>query len=212
MRWLAVLFLLLSSFAWAQTDGEPTEPEISPLRLLGFLSQARIENPQAGATKFKPADERVAIVMLIESLEEEPPAQKELVAGFLEALKPVEALFKEIEAEHDVATAFAFFVASNYSTATGKDLDGPQMKAVIKQFQTGLGSKEMGELEDLDRQMLYETCLFHALLPLLLFGDQESASDEAKALANEQLKEAFRVDASGITVTEKGFVFAKPGE
>ncbi|MFN7478933.1 MAG: DUF6683 family protein, partial [Armatimonadota bacterium] len=116
MRWLAVLFLLLSSFAWAQTDGEPTEPEISPLRLLGFLSQAKIENPQAGATKFKPADERVAILMLIESLEEEPTAQKELVAGFLEALKPVEALFKEIEAEHDVATAFAFFVASNYST------------------------------------------------------------------------------------------------
>lgn len=187
----------------------PAAPDDNPLNAIAkrlAKGAAKGEKPAASLYTFKPSGGRLALDDLVETLgegDEQKKAIRELLTagftGFEEAVK------KEGKA-NDVAAAFAFFIATHYTAATGKPVSDGAGDAIYKQIQSLFADPAMKDASDADKQRFWETCVG---LSTFTLGIAEAATDaETKASLKKVAAATFQsllsVPVSSVKITDKG--------
>ncbi|MBC8101561.1 MAG: hypothetical protein H7Z41_03105, partial [Cytophagales bacterium] len=165
----------------------------------------------AAATRFRPTGTRLLLGEIADTLTEDAEKKKALRTFLEEGVKDYEAAAAKEKRENDVAAALAFFVATQWSVATGKTLEEPAEDALLAQATSVLSTPEMKAAPDSDKQKLYEYCVGMAVF---VVGTREVAKSDpesyagVKTLAAGLFTKMLGVEPSQVRFSASGLILA----
>ncbi|GAB4459862.1 MAG: hypothetical protein OHK0029_23040 [Armatimonadaceae bacterium] len=171
------------------------------------------------ATRFKPAQKRLLLNTIADSLGQTDKQKKVFQQVFAQLATAYESEAKRLGFPHDIAGAMAFLTEVSYAlyNPEASERNDAETQALVRQFRTLLDSDALRKAPDAERQKLYEYFLG---MGAYLYTLSEAAADQhdmnaaaaVVRLGGESLRELFQVEPDRVRLTKTGLEItpAKP--
>lgn len=193
-----------------QTLDSPPDNPLNAIAKRLAKGVSKDAKPNAAAYTFTPTGERLVLNDLVNTLGDGDEQKKAIRTLITAGFTGFENAAKKEGKSNDVAAAFAFFIATHYSAATGKTVSDAGGEAIYKQVQSLFAAPDMKAITDADKQRFWETCVGMSTFTL---GIAEAASDaETKAslkkLAAASFQSLLNVPVTSVKITDNGIEIA----
>ncbi len=198
------------SRVFAQAPDAPPDNPLNAIARRLAKGVAKGAKPDTTTYTFAPTAKPLALDNLVDTLgegdEQKNAIRTLLTAGF----KAFENAAKKEGKPNDVAAAFAFFIATHYTAATGKPVSDAGGEAIYAQVQSLFTDPDGEAITDADKQRFWETCVG---LSVFTLGIAEAATDDdtkasLKKIAAASFQSLMNVPVTAVKITDKGIEVA----
>jgi hypothetical protein len=200
------LFSLIGTAAQAQEAPKGPLASLAQRLATKGVSAEKTKHGATSSTRFKPSGTRLTLDETVKSLGQSAEQQDVLRQLLTQGTDALEAEIRKAGRPNDISVAFALFISTQWSIATGKEVSDAANDSLLAQTDNLLDTPEVRALSDADKQRFYEYCTFLTVFSTTV---QQTANDDtskrnARAAATQIFKTLLPVEPSKISITAKG--------
>jgi hypothetical protein len=170
----------------------------------------------AGATRFQPAQPRLLVGAIVDSLTPDAAQRRALVELFDGAISTYEQESRKSGLDHDIAGAIAFFIGAAYLVQhDGQEPDEAGVEALATGLREQMATAEVAAIGPADKQRFYELML--VLGTFLIASRQQAVSDgdgaavaALQTAAGDALRGFLKLDPASFRITRNGLELIRP--
>lgn len=202
-----------SSIYWKTMTMPPKQGKTASPTTAPATSTAPASPQKPRTVNYLPAKKSPTPRNIAATFQKEPADQKELEDTFVAFLDFFNTKVTTGPDRFNVASAAAFFMAINYSVATGKEVSDKRVEALRDALQANLLTHEKFQAMSASRrQELHETLVIYAMLSQTGYREGEEKGDKQqmanfKDFARQSLKAVLGATPEQMVFTDTGLTF-----